>query len=87
MDIPVCPNHKEKRCERSELRLMGENDQAFLFHCTCCKLIWAVSKPREKASARWVNRMKQVKQLTEAEREASARPKVSGPYYMGVTHQ
>ena len=86
MDIPVCPNHQEHRCERSELRLIGESEQAFLFHCFCCKLYWAVSKPREKQSARWINKMRNIQKLTEEERLRSSQPKVFGSSYKGLVH-
>ena len=85
MNLPICPNYKEgKGCERSELRLLGENEQSFMFTCGCCHLLWAVSKPRTAAAARWENRIRQVKQATDRERELAARPKVFGRHYAGV---
>ena len=85
MNLPVCPNHKEgKGCERSELRLLGENEQSFMFTCACCHLLWAVSKPKTAAAARWTNKVKAVQKATEQERAEAARPKVFGRAYAGV---
>lgn len=71
MNIPVCPNHRQSvsLCEESRLRLLGENDKAFVFFCGCCKLLWAVSKPKTKDKARWENQVRRVQQASEMERE------------------
>lgn len=85
MNLPECPDHKEgKGCERSELRLLGENRESYVFLCACCKLVWMVTKTRTKEGARYANHIKKVKQATEAERAEAARPKVFGRHYAGV---
>jgi len=76
MNLPQCPNSLEAKCERSELRLLGENEQSFMFVCHTCKLLWAVSKEKNKQSARWHNRARKIEELTERERQRERLPKV-----------
>ena len=45
-DLPKCPNFVRKRgCPRSEIQLLGENEDAWTFRCSACELIWVCSKP------------------------------------------
>lgn len=67
MNLPSCPNVKDGVCERSELRLVGENDKAWFFHCITCKLCWTVSKPRGSAEARYRNQVDRVKRASDQE--------------------
>lgn len=75
MNIPDCPNSLEQKCERSDLRLHGENETSFLFVCHTCTLLWSVSKKKTQSGARWHNQLRKVKQLTDLERERQALPK------------
>lgn len=85
MNLPVCPDFRERKgCERSELRLLGENGESYVFLCACCKLVWMVTKPKTKDAARWANYLKGVKEATEYERSQAARPKVFGRHFAGV---
>jgi hypothetical protein len=74
-DLPCCPNSKEGRCDRSALRLLGEDDKVFRFYCSTCSLMWMVSKPRHQKEARWINQAKRVREASQRERELAARPK------------
>jgi hypothetical protein len=67
-DLPLCPQHRERGCERSELRLLKEKDNQWVFFCACCELTWVVSKPKAAAAARLENAAKKIQQATEAER-------------------
>lgn len=80
MNLPTCPNHRESKevCPRSDLRLHGENEQAFMFVCHTCKLLWAESKNKVKGSARYENRLRKVKEASETDRLAALRPKQFG---------
>lgn len=75
MNIPTCPNHKKSTaiCERSELRLMGENETSFLFTCSTCNLFWAVTKPKAKEQGRWESQMRKVQQASSIEQERARR--------------
>lgn len=68
--LPQCPNHREKRCERSELILVGEDERYFKFHCKCCKLFWVWSKPKQRAEAAELNRIKKLSELSQREQAA-----------------
>jgi len=69
MNIPICPNFRQGVCERSELRLMGENDDSFLFTCSVCNLFWAVSKPRTKERGCWEAHIRRVQHASEIEQD------------------
>ena len=75
MNLPECPNVKEKHCQRSELRVAGENEQAWFFFCKTCHLCWTVSKPRTSEKAKWETQMERVKKLTDHEREQASKTK------------
>jgi cytochrome c5 len=77
MKLPLCPNYRDGSCERSEIRVMGEHQDSYLFTCACCHLLWAVSKPRTQDRARWENSMKRVQKASELEREQARRPRYS----------
>ena len=75
MNIPICPNHRQSPsiCEQSRLALLGENEQSFLFTCSCCNLMWAVSKPQTKEKARYENQCRRVQHATEVESDRARR--------------
>ena len=81
MNIPVCPNHAKSRalCERSQLRLLGDNDHCYVFTCACCNLLWSVSKDHTKARAQWENRIARIQRATDEERERARRTAYSFP--------
>lgn len=66
--LPQCPNFREKRCERSELVLMGEDERYYKFFCRQCKLLWVWSKPKQRAEAKEISRVKKLQELSERER-------------------
>ena len=72
MNLPECPNHLQGVCERNEIILLAELKDAYSFHCKCCSLFWIVSKDRTKQAARHENRMKRIREATEAERARAA---------------
>lgn len=44
-EIPLCRNFKEDRqCSRSDMRLVEETDEAWVFVCKCCELVSVVAK-------------------------------------------
>lgn len=73
--IPQCPNNRQSTgiCERSELRLLGENENSFIFTCACCSLLWAVSRPQSKERGQWEAQMRRIQQASEREREKASR--------------
>lgn len=73
-NLPQCPNFLEKKgCQRSELKLAGENQKFYTFFCNCCKLMWVWSKPRERAAARYNVELARIEKASAADREASRR--------------
>ena len=72
MELPSCPNHRDGTCERSDIILLGEREHAWLMHCKTCQLFWAISKDRTRQAARHENRMKRIREATEAERARAA---------------
>lgn len=79
MNLPTCPNVRERYCERSDLRLLGEDEYSWSFMCATCKLLWKVSKPRTKEKAQYENRIERVQKASEREREQARRTK----YFIG----
>jgi hypothetical protein len=75
MNLPECPNVREKFCSSSALRLVGEDEKAWFFHCVTCKLCWTLSKPRTKDEARYKVKLDRVKKITEEEKRVAARTK------------
>jgi hypothetical protein len=67
VNLPTCPNFRDRTCERSALRLVGENEYSYAFYCATCKLIWAVSKPRSKERGRYEAQLARIQQATAAE--------------------
>lgn len=52
-DLPLCRNFLEGSCERSDQILLAETDAAWTFGCGTCRSVWVVTKPRERAKARY----------------------------------
>ena len=74
MNLPVCPNYRERVCERSDIKLGGETADSFLFICNTCKLFWAVSKPKTVERGRWEAKVRSISEATErVKRQAAAR--------------
>lgn len=71
MNIPRCPNNKQSAsiCERSELRLLGENEKSFLFTCSTCSLFWSVTKDKTKDQGRWEAQMRRIQKASEIEQD------------------
>jgi hypothetical protein len=81
VNIPQCPNFLKSKsiCEQSRLRLLGENDHAFVMTCGCCGLLWSISKPRTKEKAQWENRMRKIQEASNIERQKAQRRVFSFP--------
>lgn len=79
MNLPLCPNFRQHVCERSAIRLLGENDNAWLFTCATCSLFWAVTKDRTKDKGRYEARMAAVQRASDMERERTRRRIYSFP--------
>ena len=75
MTLPECPNHKRSKvlCERSAIRLMGENDDSFQLTCATCNLFWAITKPKTKERGRYEAQMRRIQQASEVERDKARR--------------
>lgn len=70
MELPLCPNYREKSCERSEQRLERETETHWSFFCKCCESTWVVSKPNTREKARFDLDAKKVRHLTAYERRS-----------------
>ncbi len=70
--LPKCPNWREKRCERSDLVLMGEDERYYRFFCRTCSLFWVWSKDKQRSEARELARVKKLQELSERERNRIA---------------
>ena len=73
MNLPICPNYRDQVCERSQIRLLGENDASYLFTCATCNLFWAVSKPKTRDKGAWEARMSRIQKATEEEARRAGR--------------
>jgi hypothetical protein len=80
-ELPLCPNFRDRSCERSEQRILKEDDKHWTFLCVCCQSIWVVSKPHEKARARLEVEAQRIKEANEAERRGAV--KIFGRVYAG----
>lgn len=79
-DLPRCPNYVESNgaedvCGRSDLVLYADAALHWIFICRTCKLFWPVSKPKERARAKWQAAADRMAKATEADLEAARRPK------------
>lgn len=44
-EVPLCRNFKEGReCSRSDMRMVEDNDECWIFVCKSCSLVSAVAK-------------------------------------------
>ena len=48
MNLPTCPNVRDGACERSELRMAGEDEHSWFFVCVNCNLLQAEHPPSAK---------------------------------------
>ena len=77
--LPVCPTHREgKGCPRSDLRLAGETETFYTYHCATCGLEWVWTKPKTKAAAAYERELEKVRADTERDRERDSRPLTFG---------
>lgn len=74
-EFPKCPNNVKKRgCERSDIRLLGENEEAWTFTCGTCELIWVVSKPSSAARGKFRAAEEKLRQEAERRHKHESRP-------------
>lgn len=76
-ELPKCPNFTKSRgCERSDLKLMGENELGWTFHCNTCKLTWVVSKPNSIKSGKLRAEEEKYRKEMEARRAREKRKRI-----------
>jgi hypothetical protein len=74
--LPKCPNFVKRRgCERSDLTLIGENEEGWTFRCGTCELIWVCSKPKSIQHGKLRNQEEQLRKQAEARRAREKAPK------------
>ena len=75
-ELPKCPNFEKKRgCERSDLKLVGENEHAWTFHCNTCLLDWVVSKPSSIKSGKMRAQEEESRKQAEMRRDREKKAK------------
>jgi len=73
--LPTCPNFAKKRgCASSKLRIIGEGDDFWTFHCDTCSLDWVVSKPASTERAKFRKAEETLRQQAERRRAHEKRP-------------
>ena len=82
--LPSCPNHREGRCDRSEIVLAGESEFVWKLICRCCHLTWVLTKPKVKEKGKYDAAIDRLEKATQADREKS-RIRTFGPPRGGWT--
>ena len=57
-DIPVCPNHTDGVCPRSDTFVEREKDDAFVIRCRTCKGLNIWPKSRDESKGRYEAKLK-----------------------------
>ncbi len=75
MELPLCPNFTEGKCEKSDTRYAGETKDgtADAIICHTCKLFWLISKPKVVGRARYENRIERMNKASEVLRMQAGR--------------
>ena len=75
-EIPKCANSvKGNGCPRSDVRLLNETEEAWVFQCKTCKLLQVVSKDGVRDRSRFDHERKKRDQQMELERLQGKRKK------------
>lgn len=76
-EIPQCRNFRENRqCSRSDVRLVNETDEAWVFVCKCCEGMQVVSKDGVTERSKFDNAQKRIAQNADLVRRWENRKKV-----------
>jgi hypothetical protein len=76
-ELPQCPNFVRKReCNKSDIRLLGEQDDAWTLNCKTCGVIWVVSKPHSVHRAKYRKHEEQLRREAEARRAREKKAKI-----------
>jgi hypothetical protein len=70
MELPPCPNYREGSCERSDVIVSKETDNAFVIYCKTCKSINVFPKDRDEKSAKYQLFLKKQADMEERRRAA-----------------
>lgn len=73
-EFPKCPNYVKKRgCEKSDLKLLSENTDAWTFTCGTCEIIWVVSKPASAERGKFRAAEEKLRKQAEQRRKHNSR--------------
>jgi hypothetical protein len=76
-NIPECRNYREGReCTRSDVRLVSETDEAFVFVCRCCEGINVISKDGIRDKSKFDNEKKRQDDNADLIRRWESRKKI-----------
>ena len=76
-EIPQCRNFRENReCSRSDMRLVGEDDESWHFVCKCCELMQVVSKDGVRDKSKFDNAKQRMEQQADLVRRWEKRKKL-----------
>jgi hypothetical protein len=76
-EFPKCPNFTKKRgCDRSDIKLIGENEEAWTFRCGTCTLVWVVSKSNSIHRGKLRAHEEKLRKEAEARRARDKRTKI-----------
>lgn len=73
--IPRCRNAVDGTCRNSDVRLVNENDEAWIFRCENCRCIQAVSKDSIRDKSNFDNAAKRRQQAIEMQQKWERRKK------------
>lgn len=78
-ELPPCGNFKSGTCERNEVHISRETDDAFVIHCRCCNsfAVWPKEKPEN--AGRYQAFLKKQAQLESEEKIRGLAPLYSIP--------
>jgi hypothetical protein len=76
-ELPKCPNFVKRRgCAKSDIKLVGENEEAWSFRCATCELIWICSKPKSIQSGKLRAQEEKLRKEMEARRAREKKVKI-----------
>ena len=73
MEMPLCPNFKKGRCEKSQVILQKEGEDFWSMLCQTCELTFVTSKPTAAARSKLRNAEEKMRKEAERRRARESR--------------
>ncbi len=74
--IPRCKNAVDGTCKNSNVKLVNENDETWIFRCETCRCIQVVSKDGVRDKSNFENAAKRRQQAIEMQQRWERRKKI-----------